>query len=160
MKKPKKKSKKIWRINVFVIYYQEQCVQLYRFNILEVLKNLASIYRLDYAIDVNYHPSTDDSDSTDDLIYFRSNSSTRIEKKEFYSIINGMFKNVPSVFYEGVEVGTQLYKSLNDFPFPSEYYRPLNYPWVEYHQESQKKTMVSTDAVMKIIEEEQDSALN
>lgn len=157
-----KKSKKIWRINVFVIYYREQYVNLYRFNLLEVFKNLASIYRLDYAFDIDYfgQSSNNESEAIDDLIYFKSNMNTRVEKKELHTIINCMFKNVPSAFWEGVEVGIQLYKSLKDFPFPSEFYRPLNYPWVEYYQGAQKKLMVSTDAVMKIIEEEQDSNLN
>lgn len=159
--------KKNWQINVVVDYYDLKKANSYRFNLLELLKQLASVYRLDYAISVDYQFSVDtDSDEQFsgkdivDLVYFRSNENSRIEKKDFRATIDCIFRKVPSIFYEGVDVGTQLYKVLKDFPFPTDYYRPLNYPWVEHYEGSQMTTLVYLEAVEKVIEEEQNFSLN
>ena len=164
-----KKSNRIkrWQLNVFVDYYGQKTVTSYRFTILELLKHLASIYRLDYAISVDHQFSfgSDSSEQLDDkdiidLIYFRSNEYTRIERKDFRETIDSTFRKVPSMFYEGVDVGTQLYKALKDFPFPNDFYRPLDYPWIEHHKDSQKKLLIYADEVLKVIEEEQDYSKN
>ncbi len=164
-----KKSNRIkrWQLNVFVDYYRQENVNSYRFNILELLKHLASIYKLDYAISVDHPFPFDDNLSNQlvnkdiiDLIYFRSNKNTRIERKEFRKAIDSMFRKVPSIFYEGVDIGTQLYKVLKEFPFPTDFYRPLNYPWIEHHKDSQITLLIYADEVQKVIEEEQDYNLN
>lgn len=164
-----KKSNRIkrWQLNMVVDYYGEETAKLYRFNILELLKHIAAIYRLDYAISVN-HEFSGDNDSTEqsddkffgDLIYFRSNEYTRIERKDLRQTIDSMFCKVPSVFYEGVDVFTQLYKALKDFPFPANFYRPLNYPWIEHHKSSEKKLLIYADEVLKVIEDEQNFPMN
>lgn len=164
-----KKSNRIkrWRLNVGIDYCSTEKANSYRFNILELMKHLASIYGLDYALSVDHHIS-DDAGSVEqpghkyivDLVYFRSNEYTRIQKKDFRASIDCMFRKVPSTYFEGVEVWPQLYKALNDFPFPQEFYRPLNYPFVEHHQGCQKTLYIYADQLMKAIETEQDFPSN
>jgi hypothetical protein len=167
--KKMKKSNRIkrWQLNVIVEYFAQTNANSYRFNILELLKHLASIYRLDYAISVEHQYSSNpdsykqpDEKYIFDLVYFRSNENSRIEKKELRTTIDCMFRTVPSLFSEGVDVGTQLYKALKDFPFPTDFYRPLNYPWIEHHKGHQKKLLIYTDEVLKMIELEQDFPQN
>ncbi|MEZ5106814.1 MAG: hypothetical protein R2757_20080 [Draconibacterium sp.] len=165
--KRKSNRKKRWQLNVFVCYYGQENAKSYRFNILELLKHLASIYRLDYSITVDHQTSsdTDSSGQSDDtciydLIYFRSNENSRLEKKYFRETIDCTFRKVPSAFFEGVDIWTQLYKDLKNFPFPTDFYRPLNYPWIEHHTDSQKKLLIYADAYLTVIEEEQDYTLN
>ena len=125
-----KKSNRIkrWQLNVIVDYFEQTNANSYRFNILELLKHLASIYSLDYAISVEHQfsSSTDSTEQSDDkyifdLVYLRSNENSRIERKELRATIDCMFRRVPSQFFEGVDVGTQLYKALKDFPFPTDF---------------------------------------
>ncbi len=163
----KSNKKKNWQINVLVYYHDLDIANSYRFNILELLKQLASVYRLDYSISVD-HQFAYDFDLEEqfvgkdivDLVYFRSNENSRIEKKDFRATIDCIFRKVPSILFEGVDVGTQLYKVLKDYPFPTDFYRPLNYPWVEHYEDSQKTTLVYLDAVEKALGEEQDFSLN
>jgi len=164
-----RKSNRIkhWQLNIIVYYNTPETTKLNRYNIVELLKHLASIYRLDYAISVEHHFSDVDNSSEEsadkfiyDLIYFRSNEYTRIERKVLRRVIDCTFREVPSEFYEGVEVGTQLYRALKDFPFPTDFYRPLNYPWIEHHKDSQKKLLIYSDVILTEIEDEQDYSLN
>jgi len=163
----KQNRKKRWQLNVILEYYGQMNANSYRFNILELLKHLASIYRLDYAISVEHLFSTDielsgqsDDKFIYDLIYFRSNENSRIEKKELRDAIDCLFRRVPSPFFEGVAVMTQRYKVLKEYPFPTDFYRPLNYPWIEHHSDSQKKLLINANEVMKVIEDEQKYPLN
>jgi len=169
IKKRMKKSNQIkkWRLNIFAIYFGDEMVNSYRFYILELLKNLASIYKLDYSISIDHKfPSVDntlkdiDYKSTCDLIYIRSNEYSRIKRKEFRKAIDSVFCKVPSPFYGGVDIGTQLYKALKEYPFPKDFYRPLDYPWIERHEGSKKKLFVYADEVIKVIEREQDYLMN
>ncbi len=158
----KSKRIKLWRLNVVVLYYDQMSSNCYRFDILQLLKHLSSIYRLDYAISKSHNfPSVPDADkSIADLVYFRSNENTRVDAKELRSVIGCIFHRVPSQFNEGVEVFTQLYKFLPEYPFPNDFYRPLEYPYVEFHKGSKKTLYIYSDEVMKVIEEEQDYPLN
>jgi hypothetical protein len=164
-----KKTNRIrhWRLNILVIYYGQLNANCYRVDILALLRHLASIYKLDYAIsEAHQFPSEsgltgqDDDTSIVDLAYFRSNENSRVDKKEFRSVIDCMFGKVPSPFFEGVEICTQLYKALAEYPFPSDFFRPLRYPYVEIHKDSQKTLCIYADEVMKVIEDEQDFRLN
>lgn len=163
----KSKSIKRWRLNVVVSYNEPQLVNNYRTDILNLLKHLASIYRLDYAISEE-HPFPAFSDSYDhtehkiiaDLIYFRSNDNSRVDKKKLKHLIGYMFDAVPSLFFEGVDIFSQLYKALPEYPFPKDFYRPLIYPLVEYYKDSTKTLYIHAGEVMKVIEKEQDYPLN
>ncbi len=164
--KKSSKRKTLWRINVVVSYFDVSCVKPYRGILIKLLKDLASIYKLDYSVADDYQDLVSEEEESSeekfiyDIIYFRSNKYTRIEKKEFQSVINCMFKSVPSVFFEGVEIDTQLYKFLKFYPFPTNFYRPLNYPWIEYYDGEQTKLLIHADEVLKIMEEEQHYPLN
>ncbi len=155
---------KRWRLNILVIYYDQKRANNYRFNILQLLKNLSSIYRLDYAISeahqfLNLNEQTND-DNIADLVYFRSNEYSRLEVKELRLVISNIFRRVPSPFEEGVEICTQLNKVLPAYPFPKDFYRPLVFPYIEYHKGSEKKLYIYANEVMNIIEEEQAFPLN
>ena len=158
---------KIWRQNISIIYFEGTNPDSYRDFILGLLKNLATLYRLDYAITLDYPFAAEvdsfgknDHKDKSDLAYYRSNEHSQVSKKEFRSIVDCMFCKAPSWFSEGVEIWPQLYKFLKDFPFPTEFYRPLNYPWVEHHVGSQKKLLIYADEVMKVIEAGQDFPRN
>ena len=164
-----KKSNRVkrWRLNVLVIYYEPISANFYRFNIIQILKHLSSIYRLDYAISESHQfPLLSDSleKSADkpivDLVYFRSNENSRVDVKELRSLINSMFHRVPSQFVEGVEICTQLYKFLPEYPFPNDFFRPLEYPYIEFYNGSNKTVYICSNEVMKVIEEEQNYPLN
>lgn len=154
-------------MNIDITYFDEKSRNSFQPLVHGLLTNLASMYKLDYAVAVSFqYPFGVDSSElplgkdTFDLLYFRSNEYTRIEKKDFRFVIDCMFDKVPSQLFEGVDIDTQLYKHLKLFPFPSEFYRPLSHPFVEYHKDSQKKILVYADEVQKVIEEEQNFPLN
>lgn len=158
---------KHWRLNVIVNYAEPQLVVRYRPQILDVLRDLASIYKLDYAISEQHKfvalpASTEEPDLPNifDLVYFRSNEHSRIVVKNMRSVIDCMFGISPSPFSEEVEVSTQLYKVLPRFPFPLDFYRPLNYPYIEVHKGNQVTLYVYADEVMKLIESKQNYPLN
>ena len=164
-----KKSNRIkhWRLNLLVTYFTQTSSNCYRFDILQLLKHLSSLYKLDYAISVD-HQFSSDSDSSEqfthksitDLVYFRSNKNSLVDAKELRSIIGCMFHTKHSLFYGTVDIYTQLYKVLTQYPFPNEFYRPLDYPFVEFHRGSQITLYIFADEVMKVIEKEQDFHLN
>lgn len=152
---------KPWRLNVLINYDGQSCANDYRPYLLELLVHLALIYKLDYVISEE-HQFSFESNSDEkytgqdiiDLFYFRSNVNTRIERKDLRETIDCTFRKVPSVIYEGVDVGAQLYKALNQFPFPTEFYRPLDYPCIEYHKDDQTTLLVYSDALQKESETE------
>lgn len=164
-----KKSNRVkhWRLNVLVTYFDQISADRYRFDILQLIKHLSSIYKLDYAIneDHQFSPESDSSEqlahkSITDFVYFRSNKDSLVDAKELRSIIGCMFHTKNSLFLGTVDICTQLYKVLPQYPFPIEFYRPLDYPFVEFHQGSQIIRYIFADEVMKVIEKEQDLRLN
>ena len=158
---------KSWRANVLVIYNAQPYANAYRFHVLQAITSIASIYKLDYAVEQERQfPSSDGSTTPPpdknivDLVYLRSNHLSQIERKDFRQAIDGMFRTVPSPFQHGVEICTQLYKMLPQFPFPDEFYRPLNYPYVEFHKGSQTLLYIYSDQLLTEIERAQDYPLN
>lgn len=164
-----KKSNRInpWRLNLVVSYFDQYSADQYRFDIIQILKHLSSIYRLDYVISVVHpFPSVSDStkpysqESTADLVYFRSNKNSVIGIKDFRSVIGGIFRTGVWSSYGGVDIYTQIYKDLKQYPFPINFYRPVAYPFVEFHQGSQITQHIFADEVLKVIEKEQDFRMN
>ncbi|HET6558030.1 MAG TPA: hypothetical protein VFG54_11995 [Prolixibacteraceae bacterium] len=164
-----KKSNRInpWRLNLVVSYFDQYKVDHYRFDILQILKHLSSIYRLDYVISVELlFPSVTDltepyfHESTADLIYFRSNKNSVIGVKEFRKIIGDIFRTGAWSSYGGVDIFIQVYKALKQYPFPSNFYRPVEYPFIEFHQGSKITRYNFADEVIKVIEKEQDFQMN
>lgn len=141
-----KKIKKKFRLNVLVSYMKGVNINNYQNPIHSILKNLGWLYRLDYSIDANtrlfddalrentYYSSTD-------LIYFRSKDDSEIDLKRFQKIINEVFSYSNSVL-SGVEVGYQVQRVLKDYPFPDNFIRPLNYPYLEVFENGKGDIMI------------------
>ena len=144
--------KKNFRINVLVSYTEHVNINQYRQPILNILTNLAWLYRLEYAISTSQNFGLYKVDA--DLIYFRSTKETKISKKELDTLIYDVFRNGLSFFYEGVEVGRQLYKLLPQYPFPDEYCKPLNYPYTEVHNGKKVTLCVAVEALQNLLNEE------
>ncbi|PKP44875.1 MAG: hypothetical protein CVT95_10380 [Bacteroidetes bacterium HGW-Bacteroidetes-12] len=164
MKKPVTKRK--WRINLVVSYNNQKIAEINRNNVSEFLKNLSSIYKLDYAISENHKFNYDKefeiehSKTECDIFYFRSNKNTRIKAKELRTTINSLFPYTYGAYYDGVEFFTQMTKALKEYPLPKEFYRPLKYPYVEFHNGSEMKLMLPYENVMEVIEKEQNFTMN
>lgn len=159
-------AKRKWRINLIVSYNDSKITEINRLSVLEFLKNLSSIYKLDYAISENHEFKFDKESENQlnemetDIFYFRSNANTRINIKELRTTINSLFPYTFAPYYDGVEFFTQLTKALKEYPFPKEFYRPLKYPYVEFYNGSEIKLMIPYNKVMKVIEKEQDFIMN
>lgn len=153
---------KNWKLNVIISYDGQKTANSYRHDIIEIFKHFASIYQLDYAISIE-HPFFSEDYSNDintenfkaDLLYFRSNTNSRIDRKKLNSVIDSIFSSKSSPLILGVEVFRQLYKKLPEYPFPNDFYRPLNYPYVEFHQGLEKKLCIHANEAMKIIGSDQ-----
>ncbi|MET2985177.1 hypothetical protein [Aureibaculum conchae] len=159
-------TKRKWRINLVVSYQNQKIAEINRNSVSGFLKNLSSIYKLDYAISENHQFNYDKefeiehSKTKCDIFYFRSNKNTRINVKELRTTINSLFPYTYGAYYDRVEFFTQMTKALKKFPFPKDYYRPLKYPYVEFYNGSEMKLMVPHEEMMKVIEKEQDFTMN
>lgn len=140
--------KKNYRINIIVSYYEGVNVNQYRQPIISILTNFAWLYRLEYAISTSHNFGLDDGDA--DLIYFRSTKDTKVSKKEFDSIILNVFRNGLSMWQEGVDVGRQFYKVLPQYPFPDEYCKPLNYPYMEVHNGKEVTLCICAESLQNL----------
>ena len=145
--------KKAFRINVVISYLDGVNVNQYRQPILNILTNFAWLYGLEYAILTDHDFRLEDG--TADLIYFRSTERTRISKKDLARIISDVFRNGLSLFSEGVDVGRQMYKVLPQYPFPKQYCRPLNYPYVELHNGNKSTLCILGEALEEISGEDE-----
>ena len=140
--------KKIFRINVVISYMDGVNINQYRRPILNILTNLAWLYRLEYAISTSHNFGLPSGDA--DLIYFRSTERTGISKQDLDRIISDVFCNGLSLFSEGVDVGRQMYKVLPQYPFPKQYCKPLNYPYVELHNENKSTLCILGEALEEL----------
>ena len=160
------KSKKKFRVNALIIYDRDVNTNNYRPPLLEMMRHIAWLYRLDYAISEE-HPFSPVSDSVAqeqdgdkyDLIYFRSNDRTRIQAKDLRKLIDDIFYK-SGLTREGVEIGYQLYRFLPKYPFPKEFYRPLNYPYMEVHSSAGARVCIPEHCIYDIISDEQQFDLN
>ncbi|MCX6195224.1 MAG: hypothetical protein NTY55_01060 [Flavobacteriia bacterium] len=78
------------------------------------------------------------------LIYFRSNYESNIHLKEFQKIIKDVF-DYSNPFISGVEVLYQIQKHLKEYPFPSNFIGPLNYPYLEVFENGKSKIYIPED---------------
>lgn len=146
--------KKTFRINVVISYFDRVNPNMYRRPILGILTNLAWLYRLEYSISTNHDFNLEKGEA--DLFYFRSTTDTRIPKKEFKKLLTSLFLYGPCIF-EGVDVFCQMYKTLPDFPFPSVYYKPLNYPYMEVHNGNKRSLSIWDEARKDLSDDDDDN---
>ena len=148
---------KFYRINVVALYHKGTNVNQYRQPIINLLAEFAWLYRLEYAISINHDFAMQDGEA--DLIYLRSTVQTQISKKDFNVLISSVFQH-GHLFVRGVEVFCQMYKFLPQYQFPSVYYKPLNYPYMEVHNENESNLYICKEALDKIEEDDREKMLN
>jgi len=156
-----------WRLNFVINYWTGAKIEISRTFILEQLRSFAILYRLDYATSVEHQfASCDNSIEPQkpllpaDLFYFRSNIETKISKRDFRKVIALTFDKPHNTQFGLVEFHFQMLSFLKVYPFPLEFYRPLNYPFVEQHKGCHKSILVYSEPVMVAIENRQDHPLN
>ncbi|MFI3265225.1 MAG: hypothetical protein SNG38_08325 [Rikenellaceae bacterium] len=143
--------KSTYRINIIVNYYFDNVnVNHYRQPIFDLLTNIAWLYRLEYAISENHDFGLDEGEA--DLFYFRSTDQTYISRKDFDEIVTTLFRNGLSILSEGVDVARQYYKNLPQYPFPTSYYKPLNYPYTEVHNGDKVTLCICPKALQEVID--------
>lgn len=157
-------SKKIWRVNLSISYLTEIAdPQTYGMPIHSILEHLAWLYKLDYAKEVEYqldfgedtHSAKQLENYEFDIFHFRSTEKTKISSKDFRQLIGNVFYS-SRLFSEGVEVDLIMQKHLSQYPFPDEFYRPLKFPFVEYHKGSQISLKMQSAALELVFQEEKD----
>ncbi|WP_443936838.1 hypothetical protein [Pedobacter sp. MW01-1-1] len=111
-----------------------------------IITKLAWLYRLDYSISDGREIFSDlPNDNPCDLIYLKATRHTSISAKDFQQLVNQMFSQ--AALFGCVDIFFQLQKSLKDYPFPSDFVRPLNYPYLEIYENSQKKLYIDPQAL-------------
>jgi hypothetical protein len=148
-----KKIKKKFRLNVFVCYPKDVNINNYQNPIHNILTNFAWLYRLDYSIDLDTKLFADALESNSyysstDILYFRSTDESDIELKAFQKLIKEVFKYNSKM--GGVEVFYQIQKALKDYPFPHNFIRPLNYPYLEVFENGNGKIMIPEIELMQL----------
>ena len=121
-----KKPKFKWRVNYVVSYEKPVYADQYREICLQTLKNVALLNRIDFAIKVAYpfpyekhfENSKDQEEFSADLVYFRASHLTKLGAREFRRLIDSIFQGFG--FLDPVDVFSQDYKSVKNYPFPKE----------------------------------------
>lgn len=156
-----------WRINYCITYPTQTLASRYREIVLDTIYNVSSLVKIDLAIKRGHvfdYGNTDISgtslrESVSDIVYFRSSPQTKVSIKDFRVMMRCIFHDyelIPDPF----ELFPMLQKSLPEFPFPGDFLRFLEYPYVEAHKGGHKSLTLLARSVLPILEEEQDASLN
>lgn len=140
-----------FRLNVMASYHKSVDNKMTKHLIHSIFRNFACLYRIDYQIQENSQVFGDvESDlyASTDLIYFRSNQNTQIDLKTLQKLIDQVFA-YNNILIDGIEVYYQYQKYLREFPFPLDFYRPLNYPFVEHYKDNQFSLETFVDPLQK-----------
>lgn len=132
-----KSERKPFKNNLVVIYHGN--VENFRIPVRELIGHLAWLHGIDYWIE-DAKTIFGELNEDGDLFYFRSGENTRISSKEFRELTLKMFNQ--SVFGLALDVMFQLQSALKQYPFPHEFYRPLNWPYLEIHNRGKSTLMV------------------
>lgn len=149
MKKPNKK----FRLNITISYMKGVNINNYQNPIQSIITNLAWLYRLEYSIDSGtniFGNIENEMYQQPDIIYIRSTDETNISLKEFQNLIKTIFLYNGS----GVEVNYQVQKYLTQYPFPTSYIKPLNYPYLEVFENGKGEIKIPTDELAKLFPDE------
>ena len=115
-----------WRVNYIVSYEKPSYALHFRELFLQTLRNVARLNKIDYAKKIDY-PFYDEEffqkykdlrGLSADLVYFRASPQTTLSAREFRRLIDTIFRE--HGLMEPIEVFSQDYKSLKDYPFPKE----------------------------------------
>lgn len=147
--------KKSFRLNVTVSYSKGVSLIAQRHLTHSVLKNFAWLYRLDFFIDEDTKVFGDIESvlyQTTDFVYFKSNEETKIDFKALKTIINQVF-SYNDILLGGTEVFCQTQSVSREFPFPKDFYRALNYPYIEEHKGNQTSIKLSVEILKEVLPE-------
>lgn len=161
------KSNRKYRLNIIITYYEGFDPTNYRTPLIQIFQNIAWLHKLDFATSIEHQFVLDDglqlsathSKAVDDIVYLRQSSETRISIKDLRHLIDSLF-DLSFLPCLGVEVGYQLQKALGKYPFPKNFLRFLNYPYVEVYKGNHSSLAVFSEAVLPIFGEEQNPSLN
>lgn len=146
----RKQKNKGFTINVLINYDETVNISNYREPLHAIFLNLSWLHGLDYSIDSNtltFDKVRTEINTTIDVVYLRSGINTNLTLKEIKEIIDLMvFKSIANIF-SGVAIFYQTQVGSKGYPFPNEFYRPLNYPYVEFHKGYEKELLVYKDAL-------------
>jgi hypothetical protein len=146
----KKSTRKEFVLNVIVAYYEPTNPNNYREPIHNIFKFLAWLHALDYSIDLStqiFDKAQPTTNGITDIVYLRSGKNTLLSLREFQKVLDSVFSKSIATFFYGVDVFYQNQAATKLYPFPSEFYRPLNYPYVEIHKGLQKEMLVHKEAL-------------
>lgn len=157
-----------WRLNFIVVYKNPQKAFACREIVHNVMISAATLRRIDYAILTDtraFHNASDNLNTEQrnrvvDLFYFRSSQHSRSSVKDFRQIIEGLFRDYDFWFEDDFEVRSLFYKTLKDFPFPKEYFRPRSYNCTEIHKGKQVFLAVPEAIYQKVLKLQEESLDN
>lgn len=134
---------KKFRQNLVVVYMTNPVN--FQAPVQSIMRHLAWLYRLEYSIADGHEVFSEATDYPCDLIFLRATEHTSITSKAFQQLVTDMFAQ--GTLFGCVDIFFQLQKVLKDYPFPSEYIRPLNYPYSDVYNGSTKKLYVDPQAL-------------
>ena len=149
--KPAKSPSRKWRLNYTVMYMNSKEAIAKREFVHNILISAATLRKIDYAIDVDTptpdelrnSPSKPLRELVVDRVYFRSSPKSLSSIGEFRSLIDGLFRGFGILLCgDSFEVFSQPQRVLSSYPFPKEFCRPLEYPYVEYHNGTEVKICI------------------
>lgn len=150
-------SVKKFRLNLVVVYMANQAN--FQSPIQAIITKLAWLYRLDYSVADGHQVFTELPDEKPcDLIYLRATKHTSISAKAFQQLVNQMFSQ--AALFGCVEVFFQLQKNLNEYPFPDDFVRPLNYPYSEVYEDGHKRLCIDPVVLQDLDVSDHDTTLN
>ena len=166
--KIKKKTSRKWRLNYVIVYSDAQKADIFRNFVHNATITAATLRKIDYAIEADTRrfdktPFDADSlyrDSVTDLVYFRSSSDSLSSVKEFRVIVDSLFRNYYISYNIHFEVFAQISKALKEFPFPKEFWRPLTFPYMEYHSGKKSTLCIPKSTLVNLLVDEIDSKRN
>lgn len=138
---------KPWRVNVYVWFLAPQVVLQYRDRIQVLLQHLGWLYKLEYATFFCNASTVKIDQPKEDLYFFRSTNQTPILGSEFQRVIRHLFDEALNPFVQGVSVDPDSMKNTELTSFPDEYWRMLNYPYLEYYNSGEKTLLIEQNAL-------------
>jgi len=137
---------KTFRLNLVLNYMANP--NNFQSPIQNIIRQMAWLYRFDYAI-ANGNQIFDDATGTVcNLIYLRSTELTHISSKNFEKLVSDMFSQAS--LYWCVDVFFKLKKNLKQYPFPTGYIRPLNFPYSDVYNNGNKTLYIDPQALQEL----------